>query len=194
MATGKSDGSAGVGTRGQGIRPGKGRHRGGGRRGIQVPLAATEGYAMATQRIVIVDDHPLFRGALSQALTSAIAGAEILEAGSLDELGATLDARKDIDLVLLDLSMPGVQGLSGLLFLRAQHPEIPVVIVSASDDPGTIRHALEFGASGFVPKTLPVEQIRNAIRLVLEGQLWTPPGIPLEGAADPRGDGVVAAF
>jgi DNA-binding NarL/FixJ family response regulator len=80
--------------------------------------------------------------------------------------------------------MPGVQGLSGLLFLRAQHPEIPVVIVSASDDPGTIRRALEFGASGYVPKSLPVEEIRTAIRRVLAGEVWSPPGILLDGAVD----------
>jgi DNA-binding NarL/FixJ family response regulator len=137
-----------------------------------------------SQRIVIVDDHPLFRGALNQALSTSIDGAQIIEAGSLDELGVVLGAEEEVDLVLLDLAMPGVQGLSGLLFLRAQHPEIPVVIVSASDDPGTIRRALEFGASGYVPKSLPVEEIRTAIRRVLAGEVWSPPGILLDGAVD----------
>ena len=94
---------------------------------------------MSAQRIIIVDDHPLFRGALAQALTASLKGAEIAEAGSLDELTARLAGNGDVDLVLLDLAMPGVQGLSGLLFLRAQHPEIPVMIVSASEDPAGIR-------------------------------------------------------
>jgi DNA-binding NarL/FixJ family response regulator len=141
---------------------------------------------MAKQRIVIVDDHPLFRGALSQALSAAIPGVQILEAGSLEELAGTLEKNKDVDLVLLDLTMPGVQGLSGLLFLRAQSPEIPVVVVSASEDPTTIRRALEFGASGYVPKSLPVDKIREAIRQILDGGVWSPPDIPLDGSADPE--------
>lgn len=141
---------------------------------------------MAKQRIVIVDDHPLFRGALNQALSSAIEGVQILEAGSLEELSETLDKNRDVDLVLLDLTMPGVQGLSGLLFLRAQSPEIPVVVVSASEDPIIIRRALEFGASGYVPKSLPVEKIREAVRQILDGGAWSPPDIPLDGAADPE--------
>ena len=139
---------------------------------------------MGMHRIVIVDDHPLFRGALSQALSSSISGIEIQEAGSLEELSETLENDKDVDLVLLDLTMPGVQGLSGLLLLRAQHPEIPVVVVSASEDPPTIRRSLEFGASGYVPKSLPVEKIRAAIRQVLDGGIWSPPDIPIDGAGD----------
>ena len=87
-------------------------------------------------RFIIVDDHPLFRGALSQALSAAFENAEVLEAGSLDELTERLATAGDIDLILLDLTMPGVHGVSGLLYLRAQHPEVPVVIVSASDDAG----------------------------------------------------------
>jgi DNA-binding NarL/FixJ family response regulator len=132
---------------------------------------------MTTHRIVIADDHPLFRGALRQALAAALAEAEIVEAASLDELVATLETGGETDLVLLDLAMPGVQGFSGLLLLRAQHPEIPVVIVSASEDPGTIRRAMEFGASGFVPKSEPVDGIRRAVQTVLDGGVWTPPGL-----------------
>jgi DNA-binding NarL/FixJ family response regulator len=141
---------------------------------------------MAKHRIIIVDDHPLFRGALSQALSASLDGAQILEASGMEELGSALEKAKDIDLILLDLTMPGVQGLSGLLFLRAQHPEIPVVIVSASEDPITIRRALEFGASGYVPKSLPADKIRAAIRQVLDGGVWSPPDIPLDVASDPE--------
>jgi DNA-binding NarL/FixJ family response regulator len=140
---------------------------------------------MPNQRIVIVDDHPLFRGALNQALSAAIPDVEILEAGSLEQLAETLDKEKNVDLVLLDLTMPGVQGLSGLVFLRAQSPHIPVVVVSASEDPLTIRRALEFGASGFIPKSLSVEQIRNAVRQILDGGVWSPPDIALDTGADP---------
>lgn len=134
---------------------------------------------MVATRIIIVDDHPLFRRALNQALASSLDGAEIVEAGSLDELTAKLAEDSAIDLVLLDLTMPGVQGLSGLLFVRAQYPEIPVVIVSASEDPATIRGAISFGASGFVPKSQPVEGIRTAVRKVLDGEIWVPSDIDL---------------
>ena len=107
---------------------------------------------MTATRLIIVDDHPLFRGALNLALTHAFPKAQIQEANSLDDLTQILTVGDDVDLVLLDLSMPGVQGLSGLLFLRAQYPEVPVVIVSATEDRQTIRRCIEFGASGFVPR------------------------------------------
>jgi DNA-binding NarL/FixJ family response regulator len=129
---------------------------------------------MAATRILIVDDHPLFRGALNQALSSGGQDMEIREVGSLDELGTTLKDDSNIDLILLDLSMPGVQGFSGLLYLRAQHPEIPVMIVSANEDPHVIRRAIDFGASGFVPKSQPVTAIRDAVDQVLAGEIWTP--------------------
>ena len=146
---------------------------------------------MAATRIVIVDDHPLFRGALKQALGTSVEGAQIIEAGSLDELITLLKPDNDIDLILLDLAMPGVQGLSGLLFLRADHPEIPVVIVSASEDVNTIRRAIEFGASGYVPKSQTVDQIRAAVGQVLAGAVWIPPDLDI-GQTDKTATGVAA--
>ncbi len=141
---------------------------------------------MADYRFIIVDDHPLFRGALSQALSASFENAEILEAGSLDELTERLATAIDTDLILLDLTMPGVHGVSGLIYLRAQHPEVPVVIVSASDDAETIRNCLDCGASGFIPKSQPVERIRDAIRKIIGGELWLPPDVDLSNV--PSGD------
>jgi DNA-binding NarL/FixJ family response regulator len=141
---------------------------------------------MADYRFIIVDDHPLFRGALSQALSASFENAEILEAGSLDELTERLATATDTDLILLDLTMPGVHGVSGLIYLRAQHPEVPVVIVSASDDAETIRNCLDCGASGFIPKSQPVERIRDAIRKIIDGELWLPPDVDLTNV--PTGD------
>lgn len=138
----------------------------------------------AATRIIIVDDHPLFRGALSQALRTPLDKAEILEAGSLDQLTEMLAQSTEVDLILLDLLLPGVQGLSGLLYLRAQHPEIPVVIVSATEDPQIIRRSIAFGASGFVPKSQPVEEIRSAVRRVLSGEIWTPSHVDMTVPAD----------
>jgi DNA-binding NarL/FixJ family response regulator len=134
---------------------------------------------MTGYRFIIVDDHPLFRGALSQALGNAFSGAQVLEAGSLDELTERLAVAGDTDLILLDLSMPGVHGLSGLLYLRAQHPEVPVAIVSASDDPSTIRQCIDCGASGFIPKSQSVEGIRNAVRKIMDGEVWLPADLDL---------------
>jgi DNA-binding NarL/FixJ family response regulator len=139
---------------------------------------------MAATRLMIVDDHPLFRGALNQALSASIPDAIVVEAGALDDMIAQLGQSTDIDLILLDLQMPGVAGLSGLLYLRAQHPEIPVMIVSASEDVPLIRRAIEFGASGYAPKSLPVERIRDAVRQVLDGAIWVPPDIDLTANAD----------
>jgi len=135
-------------------------------------------------RFVITDDHPLFRGALREAVTGLIEHAEIAEAGTFEEVPKLLDMVGEVDLVLLDLSMPGVRGFSGLMYLRAQYPSIPVVVVSANDDPAVIRRCMEFGASGFIPKTLGVEAMRSAIARVLEGGVWTPPDVDLKAGTD----------
>src|SRR3954447_16339685 len=138
-------------------------------------------------RLVIADDHPLFRGALREAVTGLIEHAEIAEAGTFEEVPKLLDKGSDVDLVLLDLAMPGVRGFSGLMYLRAQYPSVPVVVVSANDDPTVIRRCMDFGASGFIPKTLGVEAMRSAIAQVLEGGVWTPPDIDLKAGNDGEG-------
>ena len=124
--------------------------------------------------LVIADDHPLFRDALRQAVAGVLSTAKIDEAGSFEDLTKLLEQTSDVDLVLLDLSMPGISGFSGLIYLRAQYPAIPVVIVSASDDSATIRRSLDFGASGFIPKRFGVETLRDAILKVMEGDVWVP--------------------
>jgi DNA-binding NarL/FixJ family response regulator len=136
--------------------------------------------------LIIADDHPLFRDALRHAVASVLPSAKVGEAGTFEELTGMLERESDVDLVLLDLSMPGISGFSGLIYLRAQYPAIPVVIVSASDDVGTIRRSLDFGASGFVPKRYGVEMLREAIQKVLDGDVWIPSDIDLNAAADPE--------
>ncbi len=139
---------------------------------------------MASYRIVIADDHPLFRDALKQALEGTLDNLSVEEAGSLDEAVGILEVDDKYDLVLLDLKMPGVQGFSGLMYLRAQYGSVPVVIVSANDDPHVIRTSLDFGASGFIPKSAAVDDIRTAVLEVLEGSIWVPPDIDISGAQD----------
>jgi DNA-binding NarL/FixJ family response regulator len=138
----------------------------------------------ASYRFVIADDHPLFRGALKEAVGNQFSGAQVFEAGGFEDLQTLLEREGDIDLVLLDLAMPGVRGFSGLLYLRAQFPGVPVVIVSATDEADVIRRCMEFGASGFLPKTLGIDVMRGAIRRVLEGGVWTPPDVDLTTGAD----------
>ena len=140
--------------------------------------------AATSTRILIADDHPLVRGALAQAVAGAVPGAEILEAGDLDGVTAALAAKAEIDLVLLDLAMPGVRGFSGLMYLRAEHPDVPVIVVSANEDRGVMRRCIDFGASGFIPKTTDIEAMRSAIRKVLAGEIWTPPDVDLSAPAD----------
>jgi len=89
-----------------------------------------------------------------------------------------------MDLVLLDLTMPGVHGFSGLLFLRSERPGVPVIVVSANEDRAVMRHCIEFGAAAYIPKSLDVETMRAAIRKVIEGGQWTPPD--LDFAAQPN--------
>lgn len=136
--------------------------------------------------LVIADDHPLFRDALRQAVAGVVTSAKIDEAGSFEELMVLLEEDSDVDLVLLDLTMPGTSGFSGLIYLRAQYPAIPVVIVSASDDGGTIRQSLDFGASGFIPKRFGVDTLRDAITKVLGGDVWVPADTDLSSATDPE--------
>jgi len=135
-------------------------------------------------RILIADDHPLVRGALAQAVAGAAPGAEILEAGDLEGVTRIFSEGADIDLILLDLAMPGVRGFSGLMYLRAEHPDVPVVIVSGNEDRVVMRRCIDFGAAGFVPKTTPIEGMREAIRKVLGGDIWTPPDVDLSAPVD----------
>lgn len=134
--------------------------------------------------IVITDDHPLFRDALRQAVAAQLPGARVIETAGLDDLVALLGREPEVDLVLFDLALPGVQGFSGLIYLRAQHPHVPVAIVSATDDPVAIQRGMAFGAVGFLPKTLDRIRIGEAIGAIMAGETWTPPEVDLAGADD----------
>ncbi len=126
-------------------------------------------------RVLIADDHPLFRGALVQALTGCLNEAEILQARDLPETLASLGQREDIDLVLLDLHMPGNQGLAGLASIRCHFPAVAVVVVSANEDPRVIRRALDHGAAGFIPKSTGLDEMTRALEAILDCQEWIPP-------------------
>jgi DNA-binding NarL/FixJ family response regulator len=125
--------------------------------------------------VLIADDHPLMVGGLRQAVLVAAPCAEIAVAHDFDSMVGALDASPDTDLVLLDLTMPGVRGFSGLLFLRSERPSTPVIVVSGNEERAVIRHCMEFGAAGFIPKSNSLDTMRAAIAEVLNGGRWTPP-------------------
>lgn len=137
-------------------------------------------------QILIADDHPLMRSALRQAVAQAFDGVELREAARFDQLRGLLAEAENPDLVLLDLHMPGMSGFLGLMMLRSEYPAVPVIVVSAAEDPATIRRSIDYGASGFVPKSAPIGQVAEAIRAVLDGQIWIP------GGADAPADATMA--
>ncbi len=118
----------------------------------------------------------MFRGALRQAVTLGLGpDVRLVEVASIAELETRLSEKADWDLVLLDLNMPGAYGFSGLVLLRGQYPQIPVVMVSAQEEAAVVVKSREFGASGFIPKSSTLEVIQDAVRKVLDGEVWWPP-------------------
>ena len=117
------------------------------------------------------------------AVLRVLPGAQVQDADSFETLRRVLVDAASPDLVLLDLRMPGVSGYASLVWLRAEHPSVPVVMVSADEDAATIRRALDFGAAGFIPKSAGLDVLTQALTAVLDGQLWTPP-LPLDRPAN----------
>lgn len=134
-------------------------------------------YSDAMTRILIADDHPLFRLALAQAVRSVSVQAEVIEADRFESAREHLLARPDTDLVLLDLHMPGSRGLMGLVALRAEFPAVAIVMISAHDDPAVIRRALTYGAAGFIPKRSSLGALQESLRAVLACEY---PSIPFD--------------
>ena len=124
-------------------------------------------------RIVVADDHPLFRAALRSAVDKAAPGAEVVECASLAEARAAMVAGA-VDLLLLDLKLSDSEGMAGLAAVRAEQPTVPVAVVSASEDAPVVRHALGLGAAGFIPKSSSLPQMVEAIAAILAGDSWAP--------------------
>jgi len=125
--------------------------------------------------IIIADDHPLFREALKLAISQALAGARTLEADTVDSLLATLNANPEVDLLLLDLGMPGAHGFSALVQARAHYPSVPVVVISGREDQDIAQRTLLHGASAFIAKSASVSTIIDALQTILRGDVWSPP-------------------
>ena len=139
---------------------------------------------MSESTLLVADDHPLFRAAVIHVLREALPQFAVLEAASAATLGAALQQHPEIELVLLDLAMPGARGFSALLHVRGEYPDIPVVVISSNDHPRVIRRAQQFGAAGFIPKSAPAEAIDTALQEVLDGGSWFPPMAAERSEAD----------
>ncbi|WP_367066913.1 response regulator transcription factor [Oryzisolibacter sp. LB2S] len=129
---------------------------------------------MSAPALLVADDHPLFRAALIQLLRERFAAYATLEAASATTLGQALAEHAEVELVLLDLAMPGARGFSALLHVRGEYPQVPVVVISSNDHPRVIRRAQQFGAAGFIPKSAAAEDMAAAIETVLDGGSWFP--------------------
>lgn len=129
---------------------------------------------MSQIKVAIADDHPLFRAALTQAVLKNINSVEVLEAENFQDLISVVENNPDIEIIFLDLHMPGNDGFTGLTLLQNHFPDIVVIMVSSDDQLEIIRKAINLGASAFIPKSANLTQISTAIATVLEGEVWLP--------------------
>jgi len=132
------------------------------------------------KEILVADDHPLFREALRHAVGRAIPDATVVEADSVAALLEAAERHPGAELLLLDLNMPGAQGFSALVQMRSHYPTLPVVIISAMEDPAVIRRSIAHGAAGFVPKSSAVDEMVEALQAVLEGDVWVPASVDFD--------------
>lgn len=135
-------------------------------------------------RILVADDHPLFREAIVHLLKRTIPGVLIDEANSLEQSRNILEEHRDVSLLLLDLKLSDTNGVDGLLFLKKSYPSLPVIVISAYDEQSVIQDSLRYGASGFIPKHLGMDDIAEAIKVVLDGDVWFPGSNSLQGESE----------
>lgn len=124
---------------------------------------------------LIADDHPMVRDALASALGQAFPGAAIVMAATLAQVQVALEREPETDALLLDLDMPGMDGLTGIALLRSEHPIVPIIVVSAAREPTVVRRAYEFGASAYIDKSASLEEIVGTVGAVLDGEIFAPP-------------------
>jgi len=128
----------------------------------------------STVRLLVVEDHPLFRDALVSVVVDAFPNAEVFQAISIDGALDILASKGSVDVILLDLSMPGTTGLLGAFRVRVAAPKSALVIVSAYDSARVVRCAMSLGVSGYIPKSTPKAEIVQSIRSILEGEVCVP--------------------
>jgi DNA-binding NarL/FixJ family response regulator len=138
--------------------------------------------------VLVADDHPLFREAIVDALRGMRDDIGVIETGSLSEAFDQVAGSADIDLILLDLRMPGVSGVKGVRALRTRRPDIPIAVISALTDSVVIRECFDAGAAAYIPKSLPRAHFASAIQVVLDGGIYTPTDEHVVTTADDDGE------
>lgn len=137
-------------------------------------------------KILVVDDHPVYRDGLTALLPQLFAGAKVVQAADAHGAFDELQRAPDCDLVLLDLSIPGLGGLQALQQLRSRHPAVPVVMISATDDAASVRACIDAGASGYIPKSARREILAAALAVVADGGVYLPPVLRIAAAASAK--------
>lgn len=143
-----------------------------GQKPIQMPGTMTD-----LSQVLIIDDHPLFREALSAAVSQAYPTVRSKEVSNIEDALRVLESDRDYDIALLDLNIPGVHGFEGLLQLRALHPRLPILVVSGLENEQIIDEAITYGAAGFLPKSLGREVLATAINSIMAGDVYVPEGL-----------------
>jgi DNA-binding NarL/FixJ family response regulator len=144
-------------------------------------------------KLLIVDDHAILREGLAAMLRQAGPDTQVLQASDGAEGLRLAEAEPDLDAVFLDLEMPGGGGMSAIPEFGRRRPEVPVIVLSSSEDPRDVRRALALGALGYVPKSSPPKTLLSALQLVLSGNIYVPPLMLDPGAAAPQVSGAGAA-
>ena len=127
--------------------------------------------------ILIADDHPLFLDAITTVLVNNFPGSVVHQAENFEEACKKADQNSELSLILLDLNMPGMDGLNGIIKLRNRFPEIPVVIVSAEKEKNMVLQSITYGAVGFITKSMRSDQMAEALQQILAGEVYLPPDI-----------------
>ncbi|MBL4764633.1 MAG: response regulator transcription factor [Colwellia sp.] len=138
---------------------------------------------MNQAKVVIADDHPLFRTALKQAVVDCMPEASIKEASSFSDLLTVIDSSPELEIIFLDLHMPGNDGFTGLTQLQNNHADLIVIMVSSDENPEIMQKAINFGAAAFIPKSVDLATIAKAINTVLAGDIWLPVNMPINNDA-----------
>lgn len=143
-------------------------------------------------KLLIVDDHPVLREGLTLILKQLSNNTEVIQAASVAEAMAIIDHTNDIDVLIIDLVMPDFDGFEAISCFGSRRPELPIVVLSSSEDTSDVRKALKLGALGYIPKSASPHVLLTALRLVLEGEIYVPSLVlmrPEEPAAPHRGSG-----
>ncbi|WP_321793123.1 response regulator transcription factor [Burkholderia pyrrocinia] len=143
-------------------------------------------------KILIVDDHAILRDGVEMLLRQGDAGMVVVQASSADDAVSLLDRHVDLDAIVLDLKLQGMDGIDAIAVFAKMRPGLPVIVLSSSEDPGAVRTAFAQGAMGYVPKSASPHTLLSAIRIALSGERYVPP-LVLDDHATPHPDGTGTA-